>query len=65
MERFGFEPEPTEPSDGNIFSPEPELNAIDGGWREQRHGVRLTSAAMAAAMALAPVAWWGRRRLRA
>lgn len=48
MERLAFRDAESPESDGNVFAPQPELNAIDGGWREERHTLRRLSAAAAA-----------------
>ena len=61
MDRFAFRAGSAPRSDGNVFRPQPGLNTIDGGWREQRRRARLAAAALTVAAAVAPVAVWRRR----
>lgn len=62
MDRLAFRDGTTATHHGNVFSPEPELNQVDGGWREQRRRLRRTVAAGAVAMGAAPLAAWLRHR---
>lgn len=50
------------PDPGNVFEPEPGLNQIDGGWRQQRRTLRRATAAGMAVAAAAPLATWLWRR---
>lgn len=62
MDRLAFREGTARTHHGNVFAPEPELNRIDGGWRERRRGLRRTAAAGAASVAVAPLAAWLRHR---
>jgi short-subunit dehydrogenase len=60
MKFVGFSDETSEPNDGNVFEPQPDLDAVTGGWR--RPLVRTASLALAAPAA-AGASWlvWRRR----
>lgn len=62
MDRLAFRDDTISRHHGNVFRPEPELNQIDGGWRQRRRGLRRTVATGAVAMAAAPLAAWLRHR---
>jgi NAD(P)-dependent dehydrogenase (short-subunit alcohol dehydrogenase family) len=60
MDLFALRRRGVEPSPGNVFDPQPELNAVSGGWRRPAPVRLLPLAALAAAALLAT----RRRRLR-
>lgn len=60
MEVLAFRPGSEAPSTGNVDAPQPERNAVGGGWREDRRWLRRASAAVGVlVLAVAPVV--GRR----
>lgn len=64
MDTLAFQEGDTADDDGNVFAPEPELNQVHGGWRQERRWLRRAAAAAVASAATAPVALWLRRRGR-
>lgn len=62
VDRIGFRSAQVPESDGNVVHPEPELNAIDGGWREERQGLRRAAAGAGAVALAVPAAVWLARR---
>ncbi|HEY3529678.1 MAG TPA: SDR family oxidoreductase [Nocardioides sp.] len=59
MRFVGFLDEPSEPHDGNVFEPQPELDAVLGGWRH--HPLRNVSLGLAVPAA-AYASWTAWRR---
>lgn len=64
FDRIALRPTPATVGHGNVFSPVPEHNRVEGGWRAQRRGLRRGAAAAVVAAALSGVAWVSRDRLR-
>lgn len=62
MDRLAFRDDTAGRHHGNVFAPEPELNRVDGGWRERRRGLRRTAVAGAATAVAVPLVAWLRQR---
>lgn len=57
MERVGFTSRRIEPTDGNVFAPQPERNRVSGDWRRRRARFLAKAGAGAAAAAIPAVLW--------